>query len=302
MNPFSFWKRALRHKTIWLSLLVMLGFGLVTALTPWIALHDPYRWDLAQSNLPPMWVREEANLGLPQYPLGTDYYGRDVLSRLIYGTRTAFLLALTAVPLAALIGTLVGLVTGYMGGRLDSVIQLVTEVIQSLPGIMFMVIIVLIFRGMLSSSWLNGLITLIVGFAAVSWAGLAQLIRVEVLRLKSEPFVEAAVALGASPALIIRQHLLPNVLHMVLIWIINNIPAVILLEAVLGYIGVGVTGSTDGSEFTVVSLGGLFFAGRTALNRNPLMLLLPALCVLLISMSFILLADFLNSLSRPQGK
>jgi ABC-type dipeptide/oligopeptide/nickel transport system permease subunit len=302
MRTFFPWKRALRRKTVWLSLLVMVGFGLVTALAPWIAPHDPYRWDLSQSNLPPGWTQGSFQSGFPKYLLGTDYYGRDILTRLLYGTRTAFLLALTAVPLAALIGTLIGLVAGYVGGRLDGVIQLVTETIQSLPGIMFMVVIILIFRSLLTPSWVNGLLTLIVGFAAVSWAGLARLIRIEVLRLKSEPFVEAAVALGASPWLVIRQHLLPNVLHLVLIWIINNIPAVILLEAVLGYIGVGVTGSVDGSEFTVVSLGGLFFSGRAAMNRNPLMLLLPALCVLLISMSFILLADFLNSLSRPQGE
>jgi ABC-type dipeptide/oligopeptide/nickel transport system permease subunit len=302
MRSFLPWKRALRRKTVWISLLMMLGLGLVAMLAPWIAPQDPYHWDLSQSNLPPMWVHEGAYWGSPVYPFGTDYYGRDVLSRLIYGTRTAFLLALAAVPLAALAGTLVGLVAGYVGGRLDGVIQLVTEMIQSLPGIMFMVIIILIFRSLLPPSWLNGLLTLIVGFAAVSWAGLARLIRVEVLRIKSQPFVEAAVALGASPGFIIWRHLLPNVLHLVLIWIINNIPAVILLEAVLGYIGVGLTGSTDGGEFTVVSLGGLFFAGRTALNRNPLILLLPALCVLMISMSFILLADFLNSLSRPQGE
>lgn len=140
--------------------------------------------------------------------------------------------------------------------------------------------------------------TLIIGFAAVGWVSLARLIRINVLRIKSQTFVQAAVALGASPWRIIKQHLLPNVLYVILVWIINNVPAIIILEAVLGYIGVGVTGALDGGEFTVVSWGGMFFSGRSALSRNPLMLAIPSLCILLISMSFIILGDFLNEFTR----
>ena len=300
MIQFSSWKRALHTKVVWFSLLVMLTFGLVAALAPWIAPHDPFRWEVTQSNLPPMWVQDTPPRGMAEYPLGTDRYGRDILSRLIYGTRTAFLLALTAVSLAALIGTSVGLIAGYVGGRLDTLIMLFVDMIQSLPGIMFMVIIVLIFRNILSPTWLHGLITLVVGFAAVSWVSLTRLIRISVLQIKSQLFVEAAISIGASPRRIITRHLLPNVLHVILVWIINNIPAVILLEAVLGYIGVGVTSAVDGSEFTAVSWGGMFFSGRSSMSRNPLMLIIPSFCILLISMSFILLADFLNGNTRQR--
>jgi len=302
MMMFFPWKRALRKKTVWFSLIVMLALGMVAAFAPWLAPHDPYQWSLvgAHSSLPPMWVNNPFKPGLAIYPLGTDNYGRDVLSRLIFGTRTAFFLALTAVPLAAFIGTLVGLISGYAGGRLDAAIMLFSDMIQSLPGIMFLVIIVLIFRSMLSPSWLHGLITLVIGFAAVSWVGLARQIRINVMLIKSQLFVEAAVGLGASPLFVITQHLFPNVLHVILVWIINNIPAVILLEAVLGYIGVGVTSAIDGGEFTVTSWGGMFFSGRSALSRNPLMLMIPSLCILLISMSFILLGDFLNETTRQE--
>jgi ABC-type dipeptide/oligopeptide/nickel transport system permease subunit len=293
------WRQAARRKTVWFSLLVMLALGLVAGLAPWLAPHDPYRWDVSRGYLPPMWIQNVPTPGRAEYPLGTDRYGRDVLSRQLYGTRTAMCLALSAVPLAALGGTLVGLVAGYAGGRLDSLIMLLTDMIQSLPGIMFLVIIVLIFRNMLAPTWLNGLITLVAGFVAVSWASLARLIRISVMQLKSQLFVEAAVGLGASPWRIIARHLMPNVLHVILVWIINNVPAVILLEAILGYIGVGVTSAIDGSEFTVASWGGMFFSGRAAMSRNPLMLIIPSLCILLISMSFILLADFLNDTARP---
>lgn len=296
--PFFPWKRALHSKAVWFSLVVMLVFGLLAVLAPWLAPHDPYREGLGIANLPPMWVKTSPSPGLDEYPLGTDRFGRDILSRMIYGSRTAYFLALTAVPLAALIGTLFGLISGYAGGRWDVIITRFTDMVQSLPGIMFMVIIVLIFRSLLAPTWTNGIFTLVVGFAAVSWVSLTRLVRVHVLRIKSQLFVEAATALGASSWQIITRHLLPNVLHVILVWIINNIPAVILLEAVLGYIGVGVTGATDGGEFTVTSWGGLFFAGRSVMSRNPLVLIIPSLSILLISMSFILLADFLNSITR----
>ncbi len=296
------WKKALHSKTIWFSLLVMLTFGLVSIMAPWVAPHDPYKMELSRFSLPPMWKQDIATPGVAEFPLGTDRFGRDILSRLVYGTRTAFFLAITAVPLAALIGTLVGLVSGYAGGKLDIWIMSFTNMINSLPGIMFLVIIVLIFRSLLPPSWLNGMITLIIGFAAVSWVSLARLVRINVLSIKSQLFVEAALALGASPHQVITRHLLPNVSHVILIWIINNIPAIILLEAMLGYIGVGVTSTSDGGEFTVISWGGIFFSGRSALSSNPLMLIIPSLCILLISMSFLLLGDFLNRVTRQGQK
>jgi ABC-type dipeptide/oligopeptide/nickel transport system permease subunit len=300
MIRFFPWKRALRSKTLWFSLLVMLTFGLVAGLAPWISPHDPYQGSFTQGYLPPMWVQNASVPGVAEFPLGTDRYGRDILSRLIYGARTAFFLALTAVPLAALFGTLVGLIAGYAGGRLDAAIMLFSDMIQTLPSIMFMVMIVLIFRSIFPASWLQGLITLVIGFAAVNWVSLARLIRVNVLLIKSQLFVEAAVSLGASPRQVIFHHLLPNVLHVITVWIINNIPVVILLEALLGYIGVGVTSAVDGGEFTVVSWGGMFFTGRSALSRNPLLLVIPSLCILLISMSFFLLGDFINETTRQE--
>jgi ABC-type dipeptide/oligopeptide/nickel transport system permease subunit len=291
------WKKVLRNRTVWFSLIVMLTLGLVAALTPWIAPHDPYRMDPAQSYLPPMWVKLPNNTGDPQFPLGTDRYGRDILSRLIYGTRTAIGLALIAVPLAALIGTVVGILAGYAGGWSETFLMRLTDVINSLPGIMFLVITVLILRDLFAPTWQNGMITLIIGFAVVAWVSLARLVRGSVLQLKGQAFIEAARSLGASPWHIISKHLVPNVLHLILVWIIINIPAVILLEAVLGYIGVGVTSSVDGGEFNVVSWGGLFFSGRSALSRNPFILLIPSICIMLISMSFFLLGDYLNEVT-----
>jgi ABC-type dipeptide/oligopeptide/nickel transport system permease subunit len=127
---------------------------------------------------------------------------------------------------------------------------------------------------------------------------LARLVRINVLQIKSRTFLEAARALGAPSRIILARHLLPNVGHVIVVWVINTIPAVILLEALLGYIGVGVTSAVDGGEFNVVSWGGMFYYGRSAFARNPLALAVPSILILLISMSFILLGDFVNSITR----
>ncbi len=295
------WHRVWRSKTVWFSALVLVAFGLVATLAPWLAPHDPFRLEITQARLPPMWVHTASSAGLAAYPLGTDLYGRDILSRLLYGTRTAFFLALTAVPVAALAGTLVGLLAGYAGGRAEALIMFAADVSQSLPGIMVVVGVVLLLRNLLDPTWLNGLVTLVIGFVLVSWAGLARLIRLNVQMLKSQLFVEAARALGASPWHILTRHLLPNVLHVVVVWVITNIPAVILLEAVLGYIGVGMTNAAESTEFTVISWGGMFYSGRAALSRNPLMIAIPSLGILLLSMSFILLGDFLTGITGAEG-
>ncbi|MBI3163883.1 MAG: ABC transporter permease [Chloroflexi bacterium] len=294
-------KNILQNKASWFSLGIIATFILTAILAPWIAPHNPYKSGITDFNLPPMWETNLSIQGKAEFPLGTDRYGRDILSRLLYGTRTALFLALTAVSAAAVIGISVGLAAGYAGGRFDAWIVSFVDIINSLPGIMFMVVIILVFRSQFSPSWSSGLFTLVIGFAAVSWVGLARLIRISVLQLKSQLFVEAAIGIGASPWRIITRHILPNVIHLAFVWIINNIPAVIILEAVLGYIGVGVTSAVDGSEFTVVSWGGMFFSGRSAMSRNPLMLAIPSICILLISMSFILLGDYLNNITRRES-
>jgi len=291
-------KQGLPKIAVWLSLLVLIAFGVVALLAPKIAPHDPYEISFTQSSLPPMWVQDAPSPGLAEYPLGTDWSGRDILSRLIYGTRTAFFLAFIAVPLAAVIGTAVGLIAGYTEGRFNSFFMIFADIIHSLPGIMFMVIVILVFRDKLSPSWAHGLITLIFGFAVVSWVGLARLIRINVMSIKTQLFVEAAICIGATRRRIITRHLLPNVMHVILAWILINIPAVILLEAILGYVGVPITRASSGGEFTIVSWGGMFSTGRIALSQNPFLLLIPAVVIFLISISFSILGDFVNQSTR----
>jgi peptide/nickel transport system permease protein len=292
---------ALRSPRVLFSLLILAFFVLLAVFAPYIAPVHPTRIDFkVEADLLPIWMRPDNTQ--PGYWLGTDHWGRDIFSRLVYGTRTGIFLALTAAPLAALIGILVGVLAGYAGGRFETVLMRLADIFSAFPAIMFSVLMVLILRNQPFGQLMNGLLTLTIAFAVIAWVGLARLLRAVVLQIKQRPFVEAARALGGSHWHIIRQHILPNILGLAAVWIVNAVPQVILLEAGLGYLGVDIVRTLEGNEFRVSSWGGLFFDGRSRIYANPFVLLAPTLCVLLISLSFSLLAETLNQhLHREQN-
>lgn len=273
------------------GLIVIAGFALVALFAPSLASYDPYRSSFEQSNLPPMWVQKGNNPGMIDHPLGTDMLGRDIFSRYLYGVRTSFILAMGSIPLMAIFGTFIGMLAGFLGKKIDKLITTIMDILQSLPGIMFVVITILILRNTLKPTWINGCLTLIISYSVIGWVGLARIVRVNVIQIKSMLYIEAASSIGATPWRIITKHILPNVSHLVIVWVITNFPAIILLEAILGYIGVALTRSVGGNDFSTVSWGGLFYAGRAAISYNPTLLLVPSLSLLLLSMSFILVGD-----------
>lgn len=278
-------------KSLSIGLIIIGAFGIVALLAPVLSPFNPYQTGFTNSDYPPMWVQNPVRSGTSTYLLGTDRLGRDILSRYLFGVRTSFLLVLGAIPLAAFLGLVFGVISGFFGEKVDSAITLLMDIIQSLPGIMFMLIIILILRSKFEPSWISGVFTLIIGFSSVAWVSLARMIRISVLQLRSQLFVEAAVSIGATKWRLITRHLLPNLSHIILIWVVNNVPAVILLEAILGYIGVAVTSGFPENDFSVTSWGGLFFIGRSTLNSNPMILIVPAVSLLLFSMSFVLIGD-----------
>ncbi len=284
---------ALLSPRVLFSLSNLAFFVLLAVFAPVITPVHPTRINFnVQADLLPIWQRPDNTQ--PGYWLGTDHWGRDIFSRLIYGTRAGTFLAVTAAPLAALIGILVGVLAGYAGGRFEILLMRLADIFSAFPAIMFSVLMVLILRNRPFGLVMNGLLTLTIAFAAIAWVGLARLLRSVVLQIKQRPFVEAARALGGSHGHIIRHHILPNVLSLAAVWVVNAVPQVILLEAGLGYLGVDIVETVQGSEFLVSSWGGLFFYGRNRIYSSPIVLLAPTLCVLLISLSFSLLADYLN--------
>jgi ABC-type dipeptide/oligopeptide/nickel transport system permease subunit len=271
---------------------VLLFFALTAILAPVLAPRDPIRGFPGKQNLQPAWRRESGSV--EGYLLGSDRFGRDVFSRLVYGARAAMFLALTAVPLAALIGVLVGVTAGYAGGWVEVLILRAADVFNGFPIILFTVLVVMILRDQPMGLALNGLVTLTIAFAAINWVSLARVLHPVVLNLKTHEFIEAAHALGASSWQIIGRHVLPNLSGLVAVWVVNAIPTVILMEAGLGYLGVELLRVPEGYEFQVTSWGGLFYEGRALVTRNPYVLLAPTVCVFLISFSFTLLAKYLE--------
>jgi len=278
---------------------VIITLILIAIFAPVFAPYDPTVMRIKVLNLPPAWYENPVKSGKPEFILGTDMFGRDILSHLVYGARAALFLVLVAMPLTALIGIVIGIGAG-MGNRfVETIFLRLTDVISSIPAIMFAVILVFLLRASRAGLIFNGLITVTLAFALVNWVGLARLLYTSVITIKRQEFMEASRSLGAGTLHQIFKHVLPHLSHLITVWVVNNIPAVILLEAVLGYIGVQILQVNDGSSFQDLSWGGLILTGRTQLNRNPFMLLAPTLCILAISVSFSKLGEYLNERLNP---
>ena len=294
--------RLLRRKMAVVGLVIIAFFTLVAFLAPFLAPHDPLKLEPSQFCLPPVWVKQ-SSIGTtsdPRYLLGTDLDGRDVLSRLLYGTQASMILGWISAPLIAVIGVAVGLIAGYVGGRTDNLLMRLADVFYAFPSVMFYIMIMFIFRKTEMGKWQNGLAMLLLALISIGWVGVARLVRSVVLSLKSAEFVQAARCVGATDLHIVLRHVLPNCLSVIVVWLTLAIPRLIIIEALLGYVGVGlVPASSSNRSFFVVSWGGLFLDGRMALNSQPIMLLAPALCVALIGMSFAFLGDALRDALDP---
>lgn len=285
---------------VWLSMLVIAVMSFIGIFAPILSPYDPRDIKIGLSNNPPAWYHNPIKESLPDHLLGTDFLGRDILSHVIHGARAAMFLVLIAIPVSVLLGVIMGVAAGAGNKTVETIFLRLTEIISSIPAFMFSVIIVLIFRGRPLGHVFGGLITLTLAFSLVNWVSLARLVHIAVLKVRSMEFMEASRSLGASMGYQIFKHILPHISHLIVVWVVNNIPAVILLEALFGYIGVQILRVTDGTAFQDISWGGLIYLGRTQLNWNPYILLVPTVSVLIISMSFSILGEYLNERLNPQ--
>jgi oligopeptide transport system permease protein len=287
-----------------ISLAVILFFTLVALLAPLLAPFDPQALHIYDTDLPPVWARNVPG-GIepdPRYLLGTDAGGRDLLSRLLYGTRTSMLVGLVAAPLVAAVGITIGLASGLAGRRVDNLLMRLTDVFYAFPNILFYILMMLILRETPFGTWMGGVAMLIVALVTVSWVGAARLVRGTVLSLKQSEFVEAARSIGVSGGRLATRHILPNTLGPVVVWIAYTIPRLILAEAILGYLGIGLKPPTGDSSdsFFITSWGGLFLDGRRALSSRPWMLLAPAICLTAVAIAFNVLGDSLRDALDPR--
>jgi peptide/nickel transport system permease protein len=262
--------------------LILLGLAFVALFANVLAPHDPEVGKLAMRFRPPAW---EAG-GSAAHLLGTDHLGRDVLSRLFFGARVSIVVGFTAVIVAGTFGTALGILSGYMGGWVDQVIMRITDTWLALPALTFAIFLAAI----VGPSEMN--IVIILG--AVYWTRYARVIRGEVLSLKEREFVRLAIVAGCSKWTIMRRHILPNVINSAIVLGTLMLGVVIVTEAALSFLGVGVPPPKP-------AWGLMLADGKRGLMVGYWWLtVLPGTCIVLMVLSANLLGDWLRVKLDPQ--
>lgn len=257
-------------------LIVFLGFCLWP--TGWLP-HDPTAVDLAQANRPGFWAGNWAQ------PLGTDFLGRDMLSRSVHATRLTLVISLGAVALATAFGTLLGLLAGYFGGWVDELVSWLIDVQLAFPMIALAVAVIAILGGSLAS--------LIAVLAATSWFTTARVVRAQTLTVRSAPYIEAAGAVGARPAWVILRHVLPNVLSSVLAVATFETARLVLTESALSFLGLGVTPPST-------TWGAMIGDGRSYVYDSWWIATVPGLLIALLVIAFNFVGDGLRDAVDPE--
>jgi peptide/nickel transport system permease protein len=258
------------------GVLLLLLLGLIAVLGP-LALPDPAAIpDQILGALPPSWA----------HPMGTDHLGRDVLSRVVTGARVSLAIGVFAVLVSVVAGTAVGLLAGYAGGATDAVLMRLVDAGLAIPRLFILLLLVLVWDRI-------PVVALILVIGASGWFATSRLVRGEVLRLRHEPFVQAAEALGASPWRIVTRHLLPNAAGPLIVAATLGVGEVILLEAGLSFLGMGVQPPTP-------SWGGMILDARPILITAPWTSIFPGVAILVTVLAANLLGDALQSALDPR--
>lgn len=246
-----------------------------------LALHEPTAQNLRAAKQPPAWMEG----GNWTYPLGTDNLGRDLYSRIIYGSRVSLTVGLFGTLIAASLGLVIGMISGYMGGRVDAVIMTIVNVILALPYLLFVVFI----AGVFGRSLLN----VILIFGITDAPIFVRVARGEVLKIRQSGYVESAISIGARPLHIIFDHILPNLIGPMLTVATFEMSAMIFYEAGLSFLGLSVPPS-------VPSWGNMLEQGRSYLRTLPWIATFPGLAIMLSSLGMNLLGDWLRDVLDPR--
>jgi peptide/nickel transport system permease protein len=261
---------------------ILVVLALLAIFAEWIAPFNPEIGSLSQRFKPPAWVAG----GSTEYLLGTDHIGRDVLSRLIFGARVSMMVGFTAVIIAGVLGSTLGILSGYLGGWVDQVIMRVTDTWLALPALTFAIFLAAIVG---PSEW-----NIVIILGAVYWTRYARVIRGEVLSLKERDFVRLAIVAGCSKWTIMRRHLLPNVANTAIVLATLMLGIVIVSEAALSFLGVGVPPPKP-------AWGLMLADGKKGLMAGYWWLtVFPGLCIVLMVLAANLLGDWLRVKLDPQ--
>ncbi len=308
-------KRLMRNPLAVGSIIVLAVLILTIIVAPMIV---PYgyeeinnidgRRDRTASNLGPFqyseteqqWMEETGESRFPHI-FGTDSLGRDYFMRVIYGTRVSLLVGFFASILVMIIGVLYGSVAGYAGGKVDLIMMRICDIIYSLPDLLMVILLSVVLdetlgkaiEGTVFASVGSNMLALFIVFALLYWVGMARLVRGQILTVKENEYVLAARTIGTKPSRILRKHILPNCLSVIIISVALQVPSAIFTESYLSFLGLGVSAPMP-------SLGSLAHRARGALTSDPHQLVFPAVRICLFVLAFNLLGDGLRDAFDPK--
>lgn len=260
-----------------LFLILVIAVIAVCAFAPLLVPYDPYQQNLSESLQPPNF----------SHPLGTDRYGRDMFSRVIMGGRATVFSALALVVIIAVIGTVVGMLCGYCGGKIDSFIMRISDIFLAFPGMVLAIAAAGILGGGISSA--------VAALAVISWPKYARLVRAEVMNLKKRRFIEAAKMSGCGPLQIVLRHILPNILGMIFVTAALDIGTMMMQLAGLSFLGLGAM--PPAAEW-----GSMMSNGRSMLQTSSWVVLAPGAAIFITVASFNLLGDSIRERMDPKGR
>ncbi len=264
-------------------------FGLIMVLcvvvggifAPILSPHDPIFQDVEKRLLPPM---GQAGAD-PEFLLGTDQLGRDIVSRLIYGARISLVVSISAVAFSAVVGTLVGLLSGFYGGKVDNICMRVADVQLAFPFILLAIAIIAVLGPNLQN--------IIIVMAITGWVIYARIVRAEVLSLREKEYITAVKALGGSNGRIIFKHFLPNVIPSCIVIITLELARMIIMEAALSFLGLGIQPPTP-------TWGGMLADGRVYLATSWWLATFPGIVIMLVVLGINLLGNWLRDILDPR--
>ena len=254
--------------------LVLLALVLVAAFAPWLAPHDPMEQSLLNQLLPPRWVAG----GDPSFLLGTDTLGRDLLSRMIYGTRPALMVMVLGATLSGLVGVLLGMLAGYFGGWLDTAVSRTVDTFMSFPPMLLAIV--------LAAAMGPGLNTVVISVGLIGWTRFCRVVRGEVLALREQEFVTSALTIGESRLRILFHELLPNLLPLVIVLLGLEMGRAIVVEAIMSFIGFSSSG--------LATWGAIIADARSYINQAWWAMTYPIMAIIVAVLGLNALGDGLR--------
>lgn len=270
------WHRLRQNRLAMVGLVILLIMVFISVLTPWIA---PYSYEVQDLNL-------GATSPSVEHWLGTDIFGRDMLTRIMYGSRVSLAVGFLATTVSLIIGVAWGTISGFSGGRVDSIMMRIVDILYALPFIIFVILLMIVFG--------RNLFLLFMAIGAVEWLTMARIIRGQVLSIREKEYIDSAIMTGISKWRIITRHVIPNTIGPIIVYTTLTIPSVILLESFLSFLGLGI-------QPPMCSWGLLISYGVETMEEYPWLLIFPGVVLSITLFSLNFLGDGLRDALDPKS-